>query len=146
MQHLINEDPHHPVEKKEFREAPPPKVNPWTKKLNSVTVNGQTAPEQTGPAKVVRAGNPRSRRGGKVGDFGDATNWPTPGEIATKEVQGCKKASVKKESKEKRDSEETKENQKTKSDDSGEEKNREEDAHKNSSKVELECDYIYLIK
>lgn len=23
----------------------------------------------------------------KVGDFGDATNWPTPGEIATKEVQ-----------------------------------------------------------
>lgn len=31
-------------EKKEFREAPPPKVNPWTKKLNSVTVNGQTAP------------------------------------------------------------------------------------------------------
>lgn len=30
-------------EKKEFREAPPPKVNPWTKKLNSVTVNGQTA-------------------------------------------------------------------------------------------------------
>lgn len=31
-------------EKKEFREAPPPKVNPWTKKLNSVTVNGQTVP------------------------------------------------------------------------------------------------------
>lgn len=31
-------------EKKEFREAPPPKVNPWTRKLNSVTVNGQTAP------------------------------------------------------------------------------------------------------
>ncbi|GAA6087916.1 la-related protein 1 isoform X1, partial [Tachysurus ichikawai] len=89
--------------------------------------------EQTGPAKVVRAGNPRTRRGGKVGDFGDATNWPTPGEIATKEVQGCKKAAVKRESKEKRDSEETKENQKTKSDDSGEEKNREEDAHKNSA-------------
>lgn len=31
-------------EKKQFREAPPPKVNPWTKKLNSGTVNGQTAP------------------------------------------------------------------------------------------------------
>lgn len=31
-------------DKKELREAPPPKVNPWTKKPNSVTVNGQTAP------------------------------------------------------------------------------------------------------
>lgn len=48
-------------------------------------------------------------------------------------IQGCKKASVKRESKEKRDSEETKENQKTKSDDSGEEKNREEDLHKNNA-------------
>lgn len=31
--------------KKEFTEAPPPKVNPWTKKMNAVTVvnvNGQT--------------------------------------------------------------------------------------------------------
>lgn len=31
--------------KKEFAEAPPPKVNPWTKKMNAVTVvsvNGQT--------------------------------------------------------------------------------------------------------
>ncbi|KAM9451357.1 la-related protein 1 isoform 2-T2 [Clarias gariepinus] len=121
-----------PQDKKEFREAPPPKVNPWTKKLNAVTVNGQAA-EPTGPAKVVRAGNPRPRRGGKVGDFGDATNWPTPGEIATKEVQGVKKASVKKEYKEKRESEETKENQKTKSDDSGEEKNGEDDSHKNSA-------------
>lgn len=27
----------------------------------------------------------------KVGDFGDANNWPTPGEIATKEVQVIKK-------------------------------------------------------
>lgn len=48
-------------------------------------------------------------------------------------VQGCKKASVKRELKEKRDSEETKENQKTKSDDSGEEKNGEENAHKNNA-------------
>ncbi|CAL8399176.1 unnamed protein product [Boreogadus saida] len=75
---------------KEFTEAPPPKVNPWTKKMNAVTVvnvNGQ-AHEPTGPAKVVRAGNPpRPRRGGKVGDFGDANNWPTPGEIATKDTQ-----------------------------------------------------------
>lgn len=34
-----------PQDKKEFREAPPPKVNPWTKKLNAVTVNGQAAGE-----------------------------------------------------------------------------------------------------
>ncbi|GAA6084847.1 la-related protein 1 isoform X1 [Tachysurus ichikawai] len=34
-------------DKKELREAPPPKVNPWTKKPNSVTVNGQTAPERS---------------------------------------------------------------------------------------------------
>ncbi|KAG9351931.1 hypothetical protein JZ751_023182 [Albula glossodonta] len=43
--------------------------------------------KQVVPAKVVRAGNPRPRRGGKVGDFGDANNWPTPGEIATKDMQ-----------------------------------------------------------
>ncbi|KAJ8348006.1 hypothetical protein SKAU_G00265950 [Synaphobranchus kaupii] len=150
--------------KKEFAEAPPPKVNPWTKKINAVTVvsvNGQTHHEQSVPAKVVRAGNPRPRRGGKVGDFGDANNWPTPGEIATKDMQiqsvprpgSCsmlirqvrevgpsrrspvpKKVIVKKESKEKRDSEESKENQKAKSDDSGEEKNGDEDSQKNGQK------------
>nr|XP_025034850.1 la-related protein 1 [Pelodiscus sinensis] len=43
--------------------------------------------EQTTPAKVVKAANPRQRKGSKVGDFGDATNWPTPGEIAHKSVQ-----------------------------------------------------------
>ncbi|XP_016151497.1 la-related protein 1-like [Sinocyclocheilus grahami] len=70
--------------KKEFTEAPPPKLNPWTKKMSGV--NGQIT-EHSGPTKVVKAGNARMRRGGKVGDFGDANNWPTPGEIATKEVQ-----------------------------------------------------------
>ncbi|XP_068587790.1 la-related protein 1 [Cebidichthys violaceus] len=81
--------------RKEFTEAPPPKVNPWTRKMNAVvtvvSVNGQAHHESTGPAKVVRAGNPpKPRRGGKVGDFGDANSWPTPGEIATKDMQvGC---------------------------------------------------------
>ncbi|XP_013979396.2 la-related protein 1 isoform X3 [Salmo salar] len=152
--------------KNEFAEAPPPKVNPWTKKNNAVTVvslNGQShhePPPTTGPAKVVKAPNPRPRRGERVGDFGDAMKWPTPGEIATKETQievvnrtvSCpmpvrqvrevgstrrspapKKPVVKKELKEKRDTnEESKENQNAKSDDSGEEKNGDEDSQKNS--------------
>ncbi|MEQ2251079.1 hypothetical protein ILYODFUR_007296, partial [Ilyodon furcidens] len=77
--------------KKEFTEAPPPKVNPWTRKMNAVTVvsvNGEAHTEPSGPAKVVRAGiPPKARRGGKVGDFGDTNSWPTPGEIATKDMQ-----------------------------------------------------------
>ncbi|KAF3841111.1 hypothetical protein F7725_006973 [Dissostichus mawsoni] len=160
--------------RKEFTEAPPPKVNPWTRKMNAVTVvsvNGRAHHESTGPAKVVRAGNPpKARRGGKVGDFGDATNWPTPGEIATKDMQieavtrtvscpSCqagqrlmeihckfhlqpapkKPTTVKKESKEskeKRESnEESKENLKAKSDDSGEEKNGDDDSQKNGPKT-----------
>ncbi|PKU38357.1 hypothetical protein llap_11339 [Limosa lapponica baueri] len=50
--------------------------------------------EHTTPAKVVRAANPRQRKGSKVGDFGDATNWPTPGEIAHKSVQIDMKSEV----------------------------------------------------
>uniref|UniRef100_A0A673LGW2 La-related protein 1-like n=1 Tax=Sinocyclocheilus rhinocerous TaxID=307959 RepID=A0A673LGW2_9TELE len=84
--------------------------------------------EHSGPTKVVKAGNARMRRGGKVGDFGDANNWPTPGEIATKEVQVVKK------SKGKRENEESKENLKAKSDDSGEEKNTDEESQKNGQK------------
>uniref|UniRef100_A0A8C1VR28 La ribonucleoprotein 1, translational regulator n=1 Tax=Cyprinus carpio TaxID=7962 RepID=A0A8C1VR28_CYPCA len=91
---------------------------------------------------VVKAGNARMRRGGKVGDFGDTNNWPTPGEIATKEVQvqQCQKSSiltksaVKRESKGKRENEESKENQKAKSDDSGEEKNTDEESQRNGQK------------
>lgn len=126
--------------KKEFTEAPLPKVNPWTKKMNSVTVisvNGQAHPDQPAPAKVVKAGNPRPRKGSKVSDFGDAMSWPTPGEMVNKEVQAPvgkpqppKKTAVK----EKRDSEESKENQKTRSDDSGEEKNGDEDSQKYGSR------------
>ncbi|KAF0038423.1 hypothetical protein F2P81_008907 [Scophthalmus maximus] len=123
----------------ELTEAPPPKVNPWTRKMNAVTVvsvNGQAHHESTGPAKVVRAGNPpKARRGGKVGDFGDANSWPTPGEIATKDMQVPKRTTAKKELKEKRESnEESKENLKAKSDDSGEEKNGDDDSQKNGPK------------
>ncbi|KAG1930794.1 la-related protein 1-like [Pimephales promelas] len=50
--------------KTEFTEAPPPKVNPWTKKMSGV--NGQALHEHSGPTKVVKAGNTRARRGGKV--------------------------------------------------------------------------------
>uniref|UniRef100_A0A4W4E729 HTH La-type RNA-binding domain-containing protein n=1 Tax=Electrophorus electricus TaxID=8005 RepID=A0A4W4E729_ELEEL len=101
----------------------------------SVCLSVCLSSEQTGQAKVVRAGNPRAKRGGKVGDFGDASNWPTPGEIATKEVQvrgaghGRPAAPI-----EKRESEESKENQKAKSDDSGEEKNGDEDTQKNGQR------------
>uniref|UniRef100_A0A667ZQF0 La ribonucleoprotein 1, translational regulator n=1 Tax=Myripristis murdjan TaxID=586833 RepID=A0A667ZQF0_9TELE len=75
-----------------------------------------------------------------VGDFGDANNWPTPGEIATKDMQEQnnkpqRRTTAKKESKEKRESnEESKENLKAKSDDSGEEKNGDEDSQKNGQK------------
>ncbi|KTG38976.1 hypothetical protein cypCar_00028770 [Cyprinus carpio] len=116
----------------EITEAPPPKVNPWTKKMSAV--NGQTPHEHSAPTKVVKAGNARMRRGGKVGDFGDTNNWPTPGEIATKEVQVVKKSAVKRESKGKRENEESKENQKAKSDDSGEEKNTDEESQRNGQK------------
>uniref|UniRef100_A0AAY4EGW5 HTH La-type RNA-binding domain-containing protein n=1 Tax=Denticeps clupeoides TaxID=299321 RepID=A0AAY4EGW5_9TELE len=81
-----------------------------------------------------------------VGDFGDANNWPTPGEIANKDVQvssspppsrtlySVPKKAVGKREKEKRDNEESKENQKTKSDDSVEEKNGDEETQKNGQK------------
>lgn len=40
-----NEESTKSCDRKEFAEAPPPKVNPWTRKMNAVTVvsvNGQT--------------------------------------------------------------------------------------------------------
>ncbi|XP_038269336.1 la-related protein 1 isoform X4 [Dermochelys coriacea] len=129
--------------RKEFIEAPPPKVNPWTKNapVAVVTVNGQSPPEHTTPAKVVRAANPRQRKGSKVGDFGDATNWPTPGEIAHKSIQPPKpqplrKLPLKKDMKEqeKGDGGDGKENLKTKSDESGEEKNGDDDNQKLAQK------------
>uniref|UniRef100_A0A8C6Z6I2 La ribonucleoprotein 1, translational regulator n=1 Tax=Nothoprocta perdicaria TaxID=30464 RepID=A0A8C6Z6I2_NOTPE len=89
----------------------------------------------------VRAANPRQRKGSKVGDFGDATNWPTPGEIAHKSVQPHKappirKLPVKKDMKEqeKGDGSDGKESLKTKSDESGEEKNGDDDNQKSAQK------------
>ncbi|XP_009068387.1 PREDICTED: la-related protein 1, partial [Acanthisitta chloris] len=98
--------------------------------------------ENTTPAKVVRAANPRQRKGSKVGDFGDATNWPTPGEIAHKSVQqphkapSLRKLPVKKDMKEqeKGDGSDGKESLKTKSDESGEEKNGDDDNQKSAQK------------
>ncbi|RMB96681.1 hypothetical protein DUI87_26746 [Hirundo rustica rustica] len=144
--------------RREFIEAPPPKVNPWTK--NAPAVNGQSPPdifptdgqsELTTPAKVVRAANPRQRKGSKVGDFGDATNWPTPGEIAHKSVQQPHKAPplrklpVKKDMKEqeKGDGSDGKESLKTKSDESGEEKNGDDDNQKSAQKKKGHFDYQY---
>nr|XP_048716756.1 la-related protein 1 isoform X4 [Caretta caretta] len=139
--------------RKEFIEAPPPKVNPWTKNapVAVVTVNGQPPPEHTTPAKVVRAANPRQRKGSKVGDFGDATNWPTPGEIAHKSIQQppkpqpLRKLPLKKDMKEqeKGDGSDGKENLKTKSDESGEEKNGDDDNQKLAQKKKAHFDYQY---
>ncbi|XP_066576260.1 la-related protein 1B isoform X6 [Amia ocellicauda] len=75
--------------KKRIIEAPPPKVNPWTKKNasptnSSIHVNTQE-PEQQSSTKVIRAGKPRTWKPSKASDFSDITNWPTPGEIANKE-------------------------------------------------------------
>ncbi|XP_021795587.2 la-related protein 1 isoform X5 [Papio anubis] len=132
--------------RRDFVEAPPPKVNPWTKNaLQPVltTVNGQSPPEHSAPAKVVRAAVPKQRKGSKVGDFGDAINWPTPGEIAHKSVQPqshkpqpARKLPPKKDMKEQEKGEgsDSKESPKTKSDESGEEKNGDEDCQRGGQK------------
>uniref|UniRef100_A0A1D5QA34 La ribonucleoprotein 1, translational regulator n=1 Tax=Macaca mulatta TaxID=9544 RepID=A0A1D5QA34_MACMU len=132
--------------RRDFVEAPPPKVNPWTKNaLQPVltTVNGQSPPEHSAPAKVVRAAVPKQRKGSKVGDFGDAINWPTPGEIAHKSVQPqshkpqpARKLPPKKDMKEQEKGEgsDSKDSPKTKSDESGEEKNGDEDCQRGGQK------------
>ncbi|XP_009448301.1 la-related protein 1 isoform X4 [Pan troglodytes] len=132
--------------RRDFVEAPPPKVNPWTKNALPpvlTTVNGQSPPEHSAPAKVVRAAVPKQRKGSKVGDFGDAINWPTPGEIAHKSVQPqshkpqpARKLPPKKDMKEQEKGEgsDSKESPKTKSDESGEEKNGDEDCQRGGQK------------
>uniref|UniRef100_A0A8C2RG83 HTH La-type RNA-binding domain-containing protein n=1 Tax=Capra hircus TaxID=9925 RepID=A0A8C2RG83_CAPHI len=133
--------------RRDFVEAPPPKVNPWTKNALPpvlATVNGQSPPEHSAPAKVVRAAVPKQRKGAlQVGDFGDAINWPTPGEIAHKSVQPqahksqpARKLPPKKDMKEQEKGEgsDSKESPKTKSDESGEEKNGDEDCQRGGQK------------
>ncbi|XP_015200376.1 la-related protein 1B isoform X3 [Lepisosteus oculatus] len=119
--------------KKNILEAPPPKVNPWTKKNMSPTnstinIDPQES-EQHGSTKVIRAGKSKSRKSNKSSDFSDITNWPTPGEIAHKEHQNIintqgkkapparKEKEKKKEKLEKKDhSSESKENRDTQAD------------------------------
>ncbi|TSU37069.1 La-related protein 1B [Bagarius yarrelli] len=79
------------IVQKNVTEAPPPKVNPWTKNNTPCPPNNSTnntqETESQNSAKVVRANKPRSRKSSKSSDFSDITNWPTPGEIASKEQQ-----------------------------------------------------------
>uniref|UniRef100_A0A8C6XR28 La ribonucleoprotein 1, translational regulator n=1 Tax=Naja naja TaxID=35670 RepID=A0A8C6XR28_NAJNA len=82
-------------------------------------------------------------RSTEVGDFGDATNWPTPGEIAHKSIQqlsqksqSLRKLHIKKNMREQEKGEgsDGKENMKTRSDESGEEKNGDDDNQKLAQK------------
>eukprot|EP00066_Takifugu_rubripes_P029253 XP_011618519.1 PREDICTED: la-related protein 1B isoform X1 [Takifugu rubripes] len=76
--------------KRKVVEAPPPKVNPWTKRTTgrvpSSNINVQERDQQNA-LKVVRASKPRTRKSSKSGDFSDITNWPTPGELAKEQQQ-----------------------------------------------------------
>lgn len=78
--------------KRKIVEAPPPKVNPWTKRttgrvpINNITSNSQEKDQQN-TLKVVRASKPRTRKSSKSSDFSDITNWPTPGELAKEQQQ-----------------------------------------------------------
>ncbi|XP_048884287.1 la-related protein 1-like isoform X2 [Brienomyrus brachyistius] len=120
--------------KKDLPEPPPPKANPWTKNtVTVVSVNGHANHEPVQPARLVKAGPSRPIKGGKVGDFVDASSWPTPGEIASKDMQACKKVTNTRDTRENGD-EKSRENQKSKSDDSGEEKNGDGESQKNSQK------------
>lgn len=113
---------------KNFTEAPPPKINPWTKKKNMVTANSvnvssqETVSEAQSATKVIKANKPKTiKKSGKASDFSDITNWPTPGEMANKEHhnimnQPSKKPlnkNKKKDKTEKKDNSESKENRET---------------------------------
>ncbi|KAM7376374.1 hypothetical protein PAMP_006115 [Pampus punctatissimus] len=76
--------------KRKVVEAPPPKVNPWTKRTTGrVPSNNISSQEkdQQNALKVVRASKPRMRKSSKSSDFSDITNWPTPGELAKEQQQ-----------------------------------------------------------
>lgn len=94
---------------KKVVEAPPPKVNPWTKKntgrVSNNTINScPQEKEQPNPMKVIRAGKPRPRKISKSSDFSDITNWPTPGELAN---EGRKPAGPRRDRDRKQDRSET---------------------------------------
>ncbi|KAI9545817.1 hypothetical protein NQZ68_033299 [Dissostichus eleginoides] len=79
------------VVKSKVLEAPPPKVNPWTKRTTgrvpSNNINNSQEKDQQNALKVVRPSKPRTRKSSKSGDFSDITNWPTPGELAKEQQQ-----------------------------------------------------------
>ncbi|KAL8207030.1 UNVERIFIED_CONTAM: hypothetical protein K2H54_040230, partial [Gekko kuhli] len=80
-------------------EAPPPKENPWSRwkpppasgsslSPSSASTGSELAlqdPELQSSAKVIKAGKPKTKKSAKANDFSDATNWPTPSEIANSE-------------------------------------------------------------
>ncbi|XP_007442890.1 la-related protein 1, partial [Python bivittatus] len=99
-------------------EAPPPKENPWTRwkpPPNSGSLSPSSAsagggfsskdPELQSSTKVIKAGKLKIKKPSKADDFSDATNWPTPSEIASSECKNInnqnKKAPIKKEKEEK---------------------------------------------
>ncbi|CAN9502644.1 unnamed protein product [Ophioblennius macclurei] len=79
--------------KRKVVEAPPPKVNAWTKRTTGrVPVNNISSTQekdQQNTLKVVRAAKPRTRKSSKSSDFSDITNWPTPGELAKEQQQNA---------------------------------------------------------
>ncbi|XP_068456683.1 la-related protein 1B isoform X2 [Clinocottus analis] len=122
-------------------EAPPPKVNPWTKRTtgrvpvvnNNINIHNSQEKDQLNTMKVVRASKPRTRKSSKSGDFSDITNWPTPGELAKEQQQNVVNNNGRKPASSRRDKEtpttrdrtegksESKENQEAQPDPLGEE-------------------------
>ncbi|XP_074548143.1 la-related protein 1B isoform X4 [Halichoeres trimaculatus] len=119
--------------KRKVVEAPPPKVNPWTKRTTGrVPINNMNSSthekDQQNTLKVVRASKPRTRKSSKSSDFSDITNWPTPGELA-KEQQNVLNNNGKKPPSSRRDKEKRRERPDRKSEsshDGGESKENQE--------------------
>lgn len=120
--------------KKKVVEAPPPKVNPWTKRttgrvpVSSTNSSSQDKDQQNAP-KVVRATKPRTRKTSKSSDFSDITNWPTPGELAKEQQQNVLNNNGKKPPSLRRDKEKKRERPERKSEsshDGGESKENQE--------------------
>uniref|UniRef100_A0A3B4Y5F4 La ribonucleoprotein 1B n=1 Tax=Seriola lalandi dorsalis TaxID=1841481 RepID=A0A3B4Y5F4_SERLL len=117
--------------KRKVVEAPPPKVNPWTKRTTGrVPINNISSQEkQQSALKVVRASKPRTRKSSKSSDFSDITNWPTPGELAKEQQQNVLNNNGKKPSSSRRDKEKRRERPDRKSEsshDGGESKENQE--------------------
>ncbi|XP_039181870.1 la-related protein 1B isoform X2 [Crotalus tigris] len=106
-------------------EAPPPKENPWTRwkpppnsgsslSPSNASSGGELTsqdPELQCSTKVIKAGKLKIKKPSKADYFNDATNWPTPSEIANSECKNVsnqnKKAPIKKEKEEKNEKKNT---------------------------------------